>query len=399
MSYRHSHVFAAACLGMLLFGVTLTTLGAVLPQLMTRHDLDRGNAGSLLSLMSQGILIASLFFGPIVDRYGYRGVLIGGGLGVLLGLEAIAFAPTGLLLAIAVFGFGLSGGIINGSTNALVSDISAAGRSSGLAVLGIFFGVGALGVPLVLGLLLRWLDYQSILALIGLLVLIPLGIFCVVGFPPPKQPQGLPIRQARRLLADKALLLLSAMLFCQSGMEITIGGWSAQFAREALKLDSSRSVLVLSVFWIGLMSARLILAPLLRRWPPIFVLGPFMALAALGSILLLTCQGETRAMLGLFLIGFGLAAGFPVVLGAIGELHSTLTGTAFSIAFVVALLGGSSLPFVTGILGDYYGLRLSLLTVPIALCMMGLLGLIAVRPGMACSEVLTKRKEEIHARP
>ena len=30
MTYRHSLVFAAACLGMLLFGVTLTTLGSVL---------------------------------------------------------------------------------------------------------------------------------------------------------------------------------------------------------------------------------------------------------------------------------------------------------------------------------------------------------------------------------
>ena len=97
--YRHSLVFAAACLGMLLFGVTLTTLGSVLPPLIDRHGLDRSSAGSLLSLMSQGILVASLVFGPIVDRYGYKGVLIGGAAGVLLGLEGIAFAPSGWFLA------------------------------------------------------------------------------------------------------------------------------------------------------------------------------------------------------------------------------------------------------------------------------------------------------------
>ena len=43
--YRHSLVFAAACLGMLLFGVTLTTLGSVLPPLIDRHGLDRSSAG------------------------------------------------------------------------------------------------------------------------------------------------------------------------------------------------------------------------------------------------------------------------------------------------------------------------------------------------------------------
>ena len=143
MAYRHSLVFAAACLGMLLFGVTLTTLGAVLPSLMPRFGLDRANAGSLLASMSLGILAASLVFGPIVDRHGYQGILIAGALGVMIGLEAIAFAPSRWLLAVAVFVFGFSGGIINGSTNALVSDISEEGRSSGLALLGVFFGVDA----------------------------------------------------------------------------------------------------------------------------------------------------------------------------------------------------------------------------------------------------------------
>jgi MFS family permease len=103
-------------------------------------------------------------------------------------------------------------------------------------------------------------------------------------------------------------------------------------------------------------------------------------------------------MLGLFLIGFGLAAGFPVVLGAIGEIYSELTGTAFSIAFVIALLGGSTLPYLTGLLGDWYGLRASLLIVPAGLCMMGILCIVAARPGMPYAAVLTKRKEATHAR-
>ena len=133
--------------------------------------------------------------------------------------------------------------------------------------------------------------------------------------------------------------------------------------------------------------------------PSGLVLGPFMAIAGIGSILLLSCRGETRAMVGLFLIGFGLAAGFPVVLGAIGEIYSELTGTAFSIAFVVALLGGSALPYLTGLLADRFGLRASLLTVPVALCMMGLLLAIATRPGVPCASILTKRKEDTRARP
>jgi fucose permease len=380
---------------MLLFGVTLTTLGSILPPLINRHGLDRGAAGSLLSLMSQGILVASMVFGPIVDRYGYKGVLIGGAAGVLLGLEGIAFATSGWSLALLVFVFGFGGGIINGATNALVSDISGQGRSSGLAFLGVFFGAGALGVPLCLGLLLGRLDYTSILALFGMLVLVPIAVFMIIGFPPPKQSQGFPIGKARNLVRDRTLLLLGSMLFFQSGMEITVGGWSAQFAHEALQLEEGRSVLVLSCFWIGMLAARLVLTPVLRRLSPAMVLGPFMALAAIGALTLLLSRGESQAMLGLLLLGFGLAAGFPVVLGAIGEIYSELTGTAFSVAFVIALLGGSTLPYLTGLLGDQVGLRRSLFIVPAGLCAMGVLGLIAARPSMPYAAVLTKRKDHV----
>src|SRR5262249_24428183 len=107
--YRHSLVFVAACLGMLLFGITMTTLGAVLPPLMDRYGMDRTEAGSLLALMSLGILAGSLVFGPIVDRFGYRSVLIAAALGVCLGLEGIAGAPSEHWLAGAVLALGFSG--------------------------------------------------------------------------------------------------------------------------------------------------------------------------------------------------------------------------------------------------------------------------------------------------
>jgi fucose permease len=371
--YRYSLVFAAACLGMLLFGMTLTTLGAALPPLMDRYGLDRTEAGSLLAVMSLGILAASLVFGPIVDRFGYRSVLIAAALGVGLGLEGIAWAPSARWLSSAVLVLGFSGGIVNGSTNALVSDISGTGRSASLALLGVFFGISALGVPLALGLLLNWVGYAAILVGIGLVVLIPVVYFLAIEFPPPKQPRGFPLRQAGGLLREQPLLLLGGMLFFQSGMEITLGGWSARYAHEVLGLTEQHSVLVLSLYWVGMVTARLVLTALLPRQSAGLVLGAFVAVTVAGSAFLLAARGSAMAMLGLFLVGFGLAAGFPVVLGIIGELYTELTGTAFSIAFVMALTGGSALPYLTGLLGDWYGLRASLQIVPASALAMALL--------------------------
>jgi MFS transporter, FHS family, glucose/mannose:H+ symporter len=369
----HRAVFAAACLGMLLFGVTLTTLGAVLPPLIARYGLEKSDAGSLLALMSLGILAGSLVFGPVVDRYGYRPVLVTGALGVGLGLGAIAWAPTTAVLAPAMLAFGFGGGLLNGATNALVSDITPEGRGSGLALLGVFFGVGAFGVPLVLGLLLRWATYTAIVGGLALLVVVPLANFVMARFPPPKQVQGFPLRRVGALLGDATLLLVGLMLFFQSGMEITLGGWSAQYVREALGLSEQRSILVLSLFWVGMVAARLLLSRLLRSRSAAAVFPWFLALALAGAALLLAVQSPALAGAGLFLLGFGLAAGFPILLGFLGGLYSDLTGTAFSAVFVMALIGGSALPYLTGVLSDRQGLRASLAVVPIGVLAQGVL--------------------------
>lgn len=370
----HRGAFIAACLGMLLFGVTLTTLGAVLPPLISRYDLEKTAAGSLMSLMSLGILAGSLIFGPVVDRYGYRPILVGGGVGVALGLAAIAGAPSAALLIPAMLIFGFAGGMLNGGTNALVSDIAPPDqRGAALAFLGIFFGVGAFGVPLLLGVLLRWTTYPVIVGGLAALVLPPILGFAVVGLPPPKQPQGFPLRRVGALLGDPVLGLVGLMLFLQSGMEITLGGWSAQYAREALGLTEGRSILLLSLFWVGMMLARMILSRVLRSRSPGVVYPSYLVAAMLGAGLLLATRSPVAAGLGLLLLGGGLSAGYPILLSFLGDRYRDLTGTAFSAVFVVALIGGSILPFVIGALGDRYGLGASLGIVPLGVVAQGLL--------------------------
>jgi fucose permease len=364
----HRAIFAAACLGMLLFGITLTTLGSVLSPLIERYGLDKARAGSLMALVSLGILAASLVFGPVVDRFGYRPVLLAGALGVGFGLGAIALAPTAAWLSPAMLAFGFGGGLLNGATNALVADISPGGRGSGLAVLGVFFGIGACGVPLALGLLRRSTSYAptDLLGWLALLVLVPLVHFLVVAFPPPKQAQGFPLRRVGRLLGDATLLLVGLLLFLQSGMEITLGGWSADYAHDVLRLEEWRSILILSLFWVGMMTARIALSWLLRSQPAEKLFPVFLGVALVGAGLLLAVPNAVAAGAGLFLLGAGLASGFPILLGFLGGLYQDLTGTAFSAAFVMALLGGSALPYLTGVIGDWQGLRASLLVIPCA---------------------------------
>lgn len=365
--FNRKLVFTAACLGIFMFGIILTTLGSILPFIIEKFGIDKTSAGSLMLLMSFGILTGSLIFGPVVDRYGYKALLMICSAIILIGLEAIAYSPHFNLLRIAVFVVGFAGGIINGGTNALVADISDSGKCANLSILGIFFGVGAIGVPLLLGSLQKYFSYETIMGGVGSFIVLPFIIFGALRFPAPKQAQGFPLKQGLTLVSELPLILFGLILFFQSGMEITIASWAASFFKEELLLDANKAVLFLSFYWLGIMLARLALGYLLQKASPAIVQFSSMGIACIGALLLIFSSSLALAIPGLFLIGCGLAAAFPVILGYVGDRYPKLSGTAFSIAFVMALTGGMIFPYFTGVAGQSLGLRHSFIATPISL--------------------------------
>lgn len=371
--YRKNLIFAAACVGMLIFGIVMTTLGSILPSVMEKFPISKIDAGSLMMLMSFGILLGSLFFGPIVDRYGYKFLLILCTGFIIVGLEGIAFAKSFDWLRVFVFLIGLNGGVINGGTNALVADLSQAGKSANLSLLGVFFGLGAIGMPFLLGTMPTETPDEPIIAAIGIAVIIPLVFFVVLRFPKPKQPQGLPIKQGFGLIKNGALLIFGFILFFQSGMEITVSSWTSSYLKEGLHIDANLAVFFLTVYWLGLVITRFILGFILKKMAPALVLYLSLAIAFLGALIMILATSLIPILVGLFFIGIGFAAIFPVILGFVGELFPGLSGTAFSIAFVMALSGGMLAPFFTGIVANRYNMRVSFFIIPIALIFVTLL--------------------------
>jgi FHS family glucose/mannose:H+ symporter-like MFS transporter len=379
---RPSNV-AIACLGLASFGIVLTTLGASLPAVMSRFAIGKAQAGTLLSVLSLGVLGGSLVFGPIVDRRGYKNLLIFAFITIIIGLEAIAFAPSVGFLTGAVLLIGFSGGMLNGSVNALVSDVSSPERRAAtLTFVGAFFGVGAAGVPLVLAVLSDTLSHATILAAIAPVILVPLVLSGIASFPPSKQPHGFPLADARRLVRDPWLLVMGLILFLESGVESTVGGWITTFFIEELHAGVERAPLYLSLFWLGLLVARLTLGRVLRRTPPVHVIFGSLALSLASALLLVMSRGSTTAAVAVFLLGCGLAGTFPIVLGFVGDRYAHLSGTALGVVFGMALVGGMVLPYVAGVLGGARGMRVSLLLVPVCLLLQSALFVWALGSGL-----------------
>ncbi len=352
---RTTRAFIAACMGMAFFGVTMVTLGALLPSLNAKLHLAPMDQTLLAGTESVGILIGSLVFGPLCDRYGHKWLQIASCVMVLAGLMGLTVLTTTGTLAVAVLLVGIGGGVLNGQTNALVSDLyDGATRGARLSLLGAFYGVGAISITLLLYLLAGKADFETTTRGIGVVMMLCI-IYCVtVTFPKPKIAQSFPIKKAMGLLSDKALLMLSMVLFFESGIEMVTNTWATTFLAKSAEVSASTALLTLTVMVLALTLARFALAGLLARYKASRLLMCCFGLLMCGFITMLAARGTAASMLAMALIGVGTAATFPVVLGVIGQRYPMLTGTAFGMAITISLIGNTLLNSIMGtVIGQF----------------------------------------------
>ncbi len=355
--YKRKLVFAAACTGMLLFGVTLITLGSVVPGLKDKFLLSDMASGTLFSILPLGILTGSFLFGPLCDKYGYKLLLMFSCFSVCVGFIGIAHAPSLTLLRVSVYLFGLGGGALNGATSAVMSDISDQYKAANLSILGVFFGIGALGMPSVLGALEGRFSFESILTAVGIITLMAGIYIAVIRFPPPKQAQGFPIAKSLRLVKDEVLVLIAFFLFCQSSFEAIINNWTTTFLVKQILVTQSYALYALSLFVAGMTAMRLLTGTLFRKVTMRNLLFISLILLMAGCLLLKWGNSFAVAVAGLISLGAGLAGGFPIMLGMVGNRYRELSGTAFSFVLVIALIGNVLVNYWMGIVVYNYGVR------------------------------------------
>ena len=358
--YSKNLVFAAACLGMLLFGIVFLSLGSVNNMLSARFGLSNNAIGTLAALLPAGILAGSLVFGPVVDRFGYRWMIVAASLIVGAALEGLAFADHERVVQSLFFLIGFGGGILNGATNALTADVSEGERGAKLSLLGVFFSIGALTMPTALALLSRHYALSSIVAGIGAFVLVPAAYCLAITFPPPKQRSDT-MRNARalRFLGDPFFVFAALAMAIQSGMEGMSNDWMTRYYRIVTLAGHEshewQAQLALIALTGGMAISRLALFRLLKRASSRLVLFGSVAIAALGANILMQATGYTVSLIGTFFIGVGLAAGFPVVLGYIGDRYPEQSGTAFSVIFATALVGNMTINKSFGYIAEHFG--------------------------------------------
>ena len=358
LSVRPRLLFVSACAGILVFGIVLAILGAVfgLPAMRSRLQVSLAQQGAMFLLLYLGIFVGSLLVGPLIDHLGNKANLLAASLIVALAMVFFAGARAFGTASIAAILLGVGGGGLNTCTNVLVSDLYTERRGPMLNLLGIFFGVGAISIPLMAASIEGRFTIPQLFVFCAVLALVCAICYAVISFPPAKDKQALSWRELLAVTKYHGVLLLAFILFCQSGNEACIAGWTSTYV-DVTGYSPRVATLILAAYWAALMLSRMVAARVLRGIEKSHLILGVALLSLGGCAVLLSARSLMLLFTGAALIGLSYGPIFPTTLAIAGDRYAQRAGTVFGLLFSIALVGGMTFPWAVGQVSQQVSVR------------------------------------------
>ena len=359
---------------MLVFGIVLAILGTVfgLPALRARLQISLARQGTLFLLLYLGIFVASLLVGPLIDHLGAKANLLASSLIVALAMILFAVAHSFAAASGAAMLLGFGGGGLNTCTNALVSDLYVERRGPMLNLLGIFFGVGAISIPLMAVSIEGRFTIPQLFIFCAVLAVVCALWYALSSFPPAKANQEFSWHELLEVAKYNGVLLLAFILFLESGNEACIAGWTSTYVDNA-GYAPRVATLVLAAYWAALMLGRILASRVLQGIKKSQLVVATAVLSLGGCVVLLSARSLVALFAGTALIGLSYGPVFPTTLAIAGDRYSQRAGTVFGLMFSIALVGGMMFPWAVGQISQQVSVRAGMI-VP-AVGAIGIVGL------------------------
>jgi FHS family glucose/mannose:H+ symporter-like MFS transporter len=350
-----------AYLGFVFTGIVNTFLGPILPLLAARWTLSDSRAGYFFVTQFLGSILGVGISTLLLPLRGFRYCL---GLAYLLmaaGVSGLALVQWKYAL-LGAFILGIGFGLAIPVTNVLISNANQDRRASALSILNFCWGVGAVFAPIALADSARRNQaYAFVLCLSGFLLLVAIALTFTSG--PPTQesePSGRPSTPVEWRLAA----IVGGMFFLYVAIETSIGGWIATLVQRVPFSGAHNWSLAPSLFWTGLLAGRGF-APLTLKFVNerrLAITG--LTVAGLAMCILVASSRWQWIIVAGFIIGFGLAAVFPITIAQLSRFRSAEKRSAGPM-FALAGLGGATMPWLVGAVSTCYGSLQAGLMVPL----------------------------------
>ncbi len=328
-----------------------------IPVVRTGLHLDDRELGLVLLATAIGSVLSMRFSDMLISRFGSKNLTVAAGCAFAVFLIGPGAAPTPWLLAGALLFVGAASGLMGVCMNTQAVHLE---RRSGKAILSSFHGLFSLGsmVGAGMGSLASGYELPLALHLAGVAALaVPLvwlaGRFLLAD----TEIRG---QRAKRLTLTRSIVVLAILVFCSSIGEGAMADWTGVYLHDTLQTSMTTAALGYSAFATAMLLGRFMGDSLAARLSDGVTLrtGGVLVLLGLGGGLALNTP--PAMLVGIFLVGLGLATVVPITFRTAARLPDVPTSAALA---TLASLGYSGFligPPLIGIVSHASSLRVGL---------------------------------------
>jgi MFS family permease len=353
----------------------LIVQGNVVPFLQHEFSLSYREVSLHSSAIAVGVLLVGLFGERASRLLGRRNALRAAVFGVTLGAVCLCISPAPWASIASCFILGAFGTIIPAIVPALQSDIHGERRTAAYAGQGIVAYAFGFAAPLVTGLSI-WLGlgWRPAVLLGAALNLVIVAVFWRVAIVEPAvraahEKQRLPVV----FWAHWALALASTSL------EFCVVFWATSFFAQVIGYDAAMAATAAAGFPLGMLVGRIALGGLVSRVPARRLFAGALVIVALGFGLYWGFNNPIVSVVGVFVIGLGIAPLYPLSSSfAVGAAPGAadLASVRLAISFGLSLLLA---PIALGALADALGIGLAHLALPAIIVLAAICLLVATQ--------------------
>jgi fucose permease len=361
---RFRVLFPALFAVFVLFGTSITIIGATLPRILTDFRWNYAVAGEMIGAGAVAYFVSTFAAGYLIKHWGPKPTLLLGILLEVVGLSFFATTPDPLTNTLLSALIGLGQGPIEVTVNHSILRIDQRNTGRPMNVMHGAFAVGAILGPIAVGALLKgglnWAVVYRGMALIFVLLAV------MMGFMPLPRAAGNPDGHGAgpKLSRNPAYWLSFFALFFYVGVELGVSNWVAQYFVAVFSCSAAASALQVSLFWAGLLAGRFGVPLLYRGTRHDRVLMGFATLAATAVVLITLLgyapPGAITSGAGMVLVGLaglGCSVCYPEVITLLGKCFPQAQSQAIGFAATGGGIGAFAFPFVMSAISQHWGIR------------------------------------------
>lgn len=340
-------------------GLPDSLLGSAWPVMQTDLSVGLSSAGIISMIICGGTIISSLFSGKLINRFGTGKVTFISVTMTALALLGFSFSPSFIWLCIMAIPLGLGAGSVDAALNNFVALHYKAKHMSWLHC---FWGIGATSGPIIMSLFLAknsgWQKGYFTISLIQFFLVFLLFITLPLWKILEKNDEEATSEEEKNTekisplkIPGVKLALVSFVCYCAT--ESTAGLWGSSYLVNYKGLSVDAAARGISLFYGGITLGRFLAGFLTMKFNNRILIRLGQVICITGAVCLLLPLPTYFSLVGLILIGLGLAPIYPCMLHETPNRFGKSTSQSImGIQMAFAYIGSTFMPPILGFIAS-----------------------------------------------